>query len=1105
MTTPCFLWDIYDNSTQSKTYLTVLHVFAKTTSLENNSESSNCKSDNANDWSLASATFELEYEHVFRIRIKDDFYKNPTTTTPKGNSIPFRHNKEGRPLPFAYEELNIKGLKTVRGHGFFDGYTANASSKNNNNNNNNSLQENDIFGECSCPSARAASEIKGQLRTKFGNAVEFFDSKLSTGEQFLMHKGITLFSWITIDAKVFHELTVSSSSSFRINNGNSNINSTTVVVNGKQHVQLLKDPPPISERLFLKLIHEHSILLHVDITPTPDGTVVVPRWTSPIAELYPGMMHLEELKIQDTQPIQKIAVMVDSSVKVPSSSSSTGNNSNNNEGVVEEEEMMYQIQELLSIPWKERSPWEKKKLIVWNTSMETHPSFMTSPKHPFLSFADDVNADVVMGKTETVLRHCSNESEMILSFLHWWNSCDASWKVAVICPEFLYSLQYIRERCEELGILSDFYTLMAGNSNNNINNSNNNNEDRRKSSSFSSSDALSVQYHFERPLISKHYVMENRNAIHHGGIPGTVLISVMDYWREFCRENSKELETLSKLLKKREEQRQQQQRQSLRHDSTPLASVLPMMKEIWDMYENEEQYMEWTWIYCKEIQVASSRDIFDYRSKTLYRLVSTAAAHASFFLPDYSPWSIIDGETKGGYTMACEPGLYSGPLYQIDFSSFYPSLVIDHNLCPTTMMLRVNNNNSNNNNNNNNSNYGSTIFSECHFVAFPNDSKMPMSNLCFVPWYRRVGILPEILKKMVRSRQEIKEQLRKMDLTSTDPVIIYRLKQRELAIKLVANACCGVFAQHTVKQGNPMECKPLAEAMTALGRMHLSKLIQQITNISTTIPIDAATASATTLPTRRHQENPPCHFKVLQAHTDGFLVMATSSLAIDNADELLPATLNHVLSEYTKEFEVITPSIRGVYAGLLLKNVNSYYLWDAKGTIVKAIGTTEYHRDIPIAARELCKEAAEFIAAAAVINISSNNRRWDPKDLSEKIIKRFRELSPDQFRKPKASSVCFFATSGDDSSVMEYENVCNIIIAKLFDLLQHAGPREDAQQCIDAVRNAMGPLASIDGGGGIYQQQQPQRTLLSPSLAGSSTNNHQEGQTQRKQQQSEYI
>ena len=502
---PCFLWDIYDNNTQTKTYITVLNV----------NPSSATSTTNNNCWVLTKRTFELEYENKFRVRVKNAFSNKETS-------------KNSTTSALYYESLNIKGLKTVHGKGFFDGY-------------NESNFQQSIFGECSSSSTYLALKARQQLGKMFGNSIEFFDTNLSTGEQFLAQKGFTLFSWIALDAKVFNNITVESKKQPDMESKKQPDTESKKqpdmeskkpgVVNGNSQIYQLNDPPPISDQLLLTLIHEHSIILHVEAEILSSGTPSVPRWTQFIGNEYSEKMHIEELKIQDTQPIQRIAVMSDSST-IPIEYKS-------------KQEELYLFQDILVTPWEARSPWDKKTLFIWETQAPLESSELIS---------SPVEFSRVKG-TETMRVHCANELDVIMSFLKWWASCDVSWKVALICPDFLYSLQYIRERCEELGIVADFYKYMATSTNISANSSNIENE----SSLLSWSSFKKV---FDRTSsITKHYAIENRYAIKHGGIPGVVVISLMDYFREFCKEESSEFTMFSNYMK-RKQQLQFQQKQA---------------------------------------------------------------------------------------------------------------------------------------------------------------------------------------------------------------------------------------------------------------------------------------------------------------------------------------------------------------------------------------------------------------------------------------------------------------------------------------------------------------------------------------------------------------
>uniref|UniRef100_A0A8C2CMW4 DNA polymerase delta catalytic subunit n=1 Tax=Cyprinus carpio TaxID=7962 RepID=A0A8C2CMW4_CYPCA len=128
--------------------------------------------------------------------------------------------------------------------------------------------------------------------------------------------------------------------------------------------------------------------------------------------------------------------------------------------------------------------------------------------------------------------------------------------------------------------------------------------------------------------------------------------------------------------------------------------------------------------------------------------------------------------TEGGedYTGATviepEKGYYSVPITTLDFSSLYPSIMMAHNLCYTTLLQK------------------NQVEKLC---LSPEDFiKTPTGDL-FVKSSVRKGLLPEILENLLSARKRAKAELKK----ETDPFKKQVLDGRQLALKISANSVYG--------------------------------------------------------------------------------------------------------------------------------------------------------------------------------------------------------------------------------------------------------------------------------------------------------------------------
>ena len=123
------------------------------------------------------------------------------------------------------------------------------------------------------------------------------------------------------------------------------------------------------------------------------------------------------------------------------------------------------------------------------------------------------------------------------------------------------------------------------------------------------------------------------------------------------------------------------------------------------------------------------------------------------------------GEEFEGATVI-EPvrGYYGQPIATLDFSSLYPSIMMAHNLCYTTLLHPRDRDK----------------MSEDQYI------KTPAGNY-FVKASVRKGLLPDILEALLAARKKAKQDL----AVETDPLRKKVLDGRQLALKISANSVYG--------------------------------------------------------------------------------------------------------------------------------------------------------------------------------------------------------------------------------------------------------------------------------------------------------------------------
>jgi len=101
--------------------------------------------------------------------------------------------------------------------------------------------------------------------------------------------------------------------------------------------------------------------------------------------------------------------------------------------------------------------------------------------------------------------------------------------------------------------------------------------------------------------------------------------------------------------------------------------------------------------------------------------------------------SVPGDEYEGATVIEPNKGYYSVPIATLDFSSLYPSIMMAHNLCYTSLLTQA------------------TISKE---GLTPDQYIKTPSNNLFVKASVRKGLLPEILEHLLTARKKAKDELK---------------------------------------------------------------------------------------------------------------------------------------------------------------------------------------------------------------------------------------------------------------------------------------------------------------------------------------------------------
>ncbi|KAK6460337.1 DNA polymerase delta catalytic subunit [Scheffersomyces coipomensis] len=156
-------------------------------------------------------------------------------------------------------------------------------------------------------------------------------------------------------------------------------------------------------------------------------------------------------------------------------------------------------------------------------------------------------------------------------------------------------------------------------------------------------------------------------------------------------------------------------------------------------------------------------------------------------------------EYEGATVIEPSRGYYDVPIATLDFSSLYPSIMMAHNLCYTTLLNRQS--------------IAAFNLTEDDYTKTPNGDYFIKDN-------KRQGILPTILNELLTARKKAKADLKK----ETDPFKRDVLNGRQLALKISANSVYG-FTGATIGK---LPCLQISSSVTAFGREMIEKTKNEV-------------------------------------------------------------------------------------------------------------------------------------------------------------------------------------------------------------------------------------------------------------------------------------
>ncbi|KDQ18974.1 hypothetical protein BOTBODRAFT_28455 [Botryobasidium botryosum FD-172 SS1] len=252
----------------------------------------------------------------------------------------------------------------------------------------------------------------------------------------------------------------------------------------------------------------------------------------------------------------------------------------------------------------------------------------------------------------------------------------------------------------------------------------------------------------------------------------------------------------------------------------------------------------------------------------------------------------MDEQYEGATVIEPKKGYYDVPIATLDFSSLYPSIMMAHNLCYTTLLdkatiARLN------------------LVKDVDYVQTPN-------NDMFVTTKRRKGLLPTVLEDLLSARKRAKNDLKK----ETDPFKRAVLDGRQLALKISANSVYG-FTGATIGK---LPCLAISSSVTAYGRQMIEKTKQEV-------EAEYCIANG-----KEHDA------EVIYGDTDSVMIRfgpkdleTTMALGSEAAAWVTTKFINPIKLEFEKVYFPYLLISKKRYAGLYWTKTEKYDKMDAKG------------------------------------------------------------------------------------------------------------------------------------------------------------------------------
>ncbi|POM83008.1 DNA polymerase family B family protein [Cryptosporidium meleagridis] len=262
----------------------------------------------------------------------------------------------------------------------------------------------------------------------------------------------------------------------------------------------------------------------------------------------------------------------------------------------------------------------------------------------------------------------------------------------------------------------------------------------------------------------------------------------------------------------------------------------------------------------------------------------------NFLMPTVKNQSDGDNQYEGATVLEPLKGFYKDPISTLDFASLYPSIMIAHNICYSTLIPPLN------------------------LKNVPEDLRNTSpTGHSFVLSSVRKGILPLIVEELIAARKKAKKEMEE----ATDPTLISILNGRQLALKISANS---VYGYTGAVAGGQLPCLELSTSITSYGRAMIDITKNEVEKIY------------------RKENGYSADAKVVYGDTDSVMIQFGVSdigeamkLGLEAATSISKLFVKPIKLEFEKVYCPFLLMNKKRYAGVLFKNPQFHERIDCKG------------------------------------------------------------------------------------------------------------------------------------------------------------------------------